>query len=208
VLFLASGSVVATVETPWVEVGRSDGVVVLRQEIPGDPVFAYRGQGILDAPFGKLISVALDVKRQPEWVNRLEAARILREITPLHRIVYLKVDSPWPVSDRDFVIESKYTLDRDKHQFLLEAHSVEDPSMPPQDCCVRGIVHRNRSEFTASPDGLQTKVDAEAHVDPKGSLPAWVINLVQKTFPHKSIRGLLKQVGKADVPDYLAAPSS
>lgn len=189
-------------EDGWVEVGRTDGITVLRKEIPGDPVFAYRGKGTLKAPLGKIISVSRDVKRQPEWINRLEEARVVREITPMHRILYMKVNTPWPVSDRDFVVESKLTVDREKRVATLEVRSVEEPSLPVDDCCVRGQMHRNHIVLTGSADGLTTDVDAEAHVDPKGSIPKWMVNAIQKTFPQKSLKGLLRQVSKPDILDY------
>lgn len=200
--FLAIGAIAAA-EGEWAEVGKSDGIMILRKEIPGDPVFAYRGVGTLDAPLGKVISVSRDVHRQPEWVNRLEEARVVRELGPNHRIVYMKVDTPWPVSDRDFVVESKLTVDREKRTAVIEVHSVEEPGLPPSDCCVRGQMHRNLIRLAGSPDGTKTEVDAEAHVDPKGSIPKWMVNVVQKTFPQKSLKGLLRQVKKPDILDYL-----
>jgi hypothetical protein len=190
----------------WIEVGKSDGITVSRKEIPGDPVFAYKGEGVLNAPIGKLISVSRDVSRQKEWVNRLEMAKVLRELEPGHRVIYLKIDTPWPVSDRDFVIDSRMTVDRAKKTAVFDIHSVEDPLAPPDDCCVRGKVHFNHIEMRGL-DGGRTAITAEAHVDPRGSIPKWIVNKIQKTFPHKSIEGLLKQVAKPDIPDFFATPS-
>ncbi len=36
-------------------------------------------------------------------------------------------------------------------------------------------------------------------MDPKGSIPAWIVNRVQRTFPHKTLIGLLNQVKKPDI---------
>jgi hypothetical protein len=189
----------------WKKVGSSEGITVYRKEVPGDPVFAYKGEGTLEAPAGKLISVARDIPRQPEWVNRLEEARVLREVGPNHRIIYLKVDSPWPVSDRDFVIESKLVIDAKRKSARFENRSVEDSLAPPNKCCVRGVVHRNQINLEMI-DAGRTGISAEAHVDPRGSLPAWLVNKVQQTFPRKTIAGLLRQVAKPDIVDYFTRP--
>jgi hypothetical protein len=102
------------------------------------------------------------------------------------------------------VVESKLEVNRADHSAVMEFHSVEDALAPEDRCCVRGVVHRNRVTMVAAQGGKATQIDAEAHVDPKGSIPGWIVNIVQKTFPHKSIRGLLKQVAKPDVSDEFA----
>jgi hypothetical protein len=188
----------------WVQVGVQEGITVSRKRVPGDPMFAYKGEGVLNAPIGKLIAVSRDTARQPEWVNRMVAARILREITPFDRIIYIKIHSPWPVKDRDFVLESKLVVDRARKTAVFDVHSVQDPLGPADACCVRAEMRSNHIEMKAV-DAERTSISAEAHVDPKGALPAWLVNLVQKTAPHKTIQGLLRQVAKKDVADFFEA---
>jgi hypothetical protein len=208
VIFLSFSVAAIAHEAPtsdWVKVDTNRGISIFRKEIPGDPVYAYKGEGTLHAPLGKIISVSLDVARQPEWVDRLEIAKILREPEPNHRIIYLKVDLPWPVSDRDFVIDARLVVDPIGKTAIYDIHSVEDPLAPPNKCCVRGQVHYNRVELKGL-DGVRTEVSAEAHVDPKGSIPKWIVNRIQKSFPKKSIEGMLKQVAKPDIQNYFGTP--
>jgi hypothetical protein len=188
-------------DAAWVQLGEEDGITVYRKKVPGDPVFAYKGVGTLDAPLGKIITISRDTPRHTEWVNRLEVAKVIRELTPYDRIIYMKVDSPWPVSDRDFVVESKFTVDRQKRTASFDMHSVTDPLAPPDDCCVRAEVHSNHVDLRDAGNG-RTWISAEAHVDPRGSLPSWLVNFVQRTFPRKSVEGLLKQATKPDIQDF------
>lgn len=191
----------------WTVVGVREGITVSRKKVPGDPMFAYKGEGILKAPLGKLIAVSRDTARQPEWVNRMVVAKVLREITPFDRVIYIKIHSPWPVYDRDFVLESKLVVDRVKKTAVFDVHSVQDALGPPDSCCVRAEMSSNHIVMKAV-DGQRTSISAEAHVDPRGVLPAWLVNLVQKTVPHKTIQGLLRQVAKPDIPDYFNTPAS
>ena len=188
----------------WVQLGVEDGITVSRRKMPGDPVLAYKGEGVLNAPLGKLITVSRDTPRQVEWVNRLEVAKVIREITPFDRIIYLKIRSPWPVTDRDFLLESRLEVDRIKKTAIFDVHSIEDPQMPPDKCCVRAVMHSSHVELKAL-DDARTSISAEAHADPRGALPTWLVNLVQKTFPRKSIEGLLRQVAKPDIKDFFAS---
>jgi hypothetical protein len=190
---------------PWVQVGNEDGITVSRKKMAGDPVFAYKGEGVLNARIGKLITVSRDTARQPEWVNRMATARIVREITPFDRIVYVRFHCPWPLNDRDFVLESRLMADRTKRTAVFDVHSIQEAALPPDPCCVRGDMHSSHVELKAL-DEKRTHISAEAYVDPRGALPAWLVNLVQKTFPRKSIQGLLKQVVKPDIVDFFESP--
>ena len=189
----------------WEKVGEDDGITIYRRQLPGDPVFAYKGEGVLDAPLGKIITVARDTAHQKDWVNRLKVAKVLHELTPFDRIIYMRYGAPWPVSDRDVVFESKLTVDRAAHTAVIDVHSVTDPLAPPDACCVRAEVRDNHMEFKAV-DGGKTAVLAVAHMDPRGSLPAWLVNLVQKTFPRKSLDALLKQVSRPEIADFFSQP--
>ena len=44
-----------------------------------------------------------------------------------------------------------------------------------------------------------TKVEVEVVTDPKGMIPSWIINLVQKSWPVKSIRNLVERASKEDI---------
>ena len=48
-------------------------------------------------------------------------------------------------------------------------------------------------------DAGRTKVEVEVFTDPKGALPAWLINLIQKDWPWKTIDGLVKRSSRPDV---------
>ena len=51
--------------------------------------------------------------------------------------------------------------------------------------------------YTLIPKGRSaTFVVVEMHTDPMGSIPSWLVNLVQKSWPLKTIQGLRSQVKK------------
>ena len=83
---------------------------------------------------------------------------------------------------------------------VLRARSASDPSTPLTGL-VRGEVLSSTFTLTALDHGQRTRVVAEVHTDPKGSIPKWMVNLVQKSWAHTTIMGLRGQVRKANVPD-------
>jgi hypothetical protein len=184
----------------WETVGSQDDIVTYRREVAGSPLIAIRGEGVVDASILHVASVLLDTARLPQWMDRLAEARRIRSIGTRHYVEYDRSKVPFPLTDRDFVVETWVEIDAAKKQMLLRAHSVTDPSAP-----VTGLVRGEvlSSTFTLVPldQGRRTRVVAEVHTDPKGSLPKWLVNLVQKSWAHTTIMGLRGQVRKANLPD-------
>jgi hypothetical protein len=203
VLALAAGVARATgtpaADSEWKPLGTQDGVTVFRKEDPATGVYALKGTGTVDASVPRLLTVLRDLPRQKEWVDRLKDARFVRGTTPFERVIYTRFGLPWPIKDRDFVLETRTTFDRATNTVHYEAHSIEDPLLPVDKCCVRGEVRYSRVTLALVDDGKKTKIESEVLVDPKGGIPKWAVNLVQKSLPRKSIAGLLKQVAKPDV---------
>ena len=61
-----------------------------------------------------------------------------------------------------------------------------------------------RANIRKNKDGSKTKgtlVVAEVEVDPRGSVPKFIVNMVQKSWPHTTLMSLRKQVAKPDIKD-------
>jgi hypothetical protein len=184
----------------WELVGTKDEIVSYRREVAGSPVIAMRGEAVVDASIVRVASVLLDTARLPQWMDRLAEARRIRTEGPRHYVEYDRATVPFPLSNRDFVVETWVEVDAAKKQLLLKAHSVVDPSAP-ETGLVRGEVLSSTFTLTAVDHGQRTRVVAEVHTDPKGSIPKWMVNLTQKSWAHTTIMGLRAQVRKAGVSD-------
>ena len=184
----------------WELVGSKDDIVTYRREVAGSPVIAIRGEGVVEASILRVASVLMDTARLPQWMDRVAEARRIRATSALHYVEYERASTPFPLTDRDFVIESWVEIDGAKKQMVLRARSASDPSTPLTGL-VRGEVLSSTFTLTALDHGQRTRVVAEVHTDPKGSIPKWMVNLVQKSWAHTTIMGLRAQVRKANVSD-------
>jgi hypothetical protein len=183
----------------WELVGNKDDIVTYRREVAGSPVIAIRGEAVVEAPLLHVASVLMDTARLPQWMDRVAEARRIRATRALHYVEYERASTPFPLTDRDFVIESWVEIDAAKKQMVLRARSAADASAPVTGL-VRGEVLSSTFTLTAL-DSRRTRVVTEVHTDPKGSIPKWMVNLVQKSWAHTTIMGLRGQVRKANVPD-------
>ena len=190
----------------WELVSNSDGVRVTRKQIPGSNMLAFRGVMTANVHISKVVSVFVDPTTRRHWVDRWDADRELAVPTPMERIYWIRFDLPFPVSDRDYVLHAKATRFVKRRVFTAKIRSVQHKRAPQRSGAVRGVVESTYYKFEALPGGERTKLTVEVHTDPRGMLPAWLVNIIQKKWPYKTLRGLVrvsKGAGVKPHTDYL-----
>ncbi len=192
----------------WEQFDQEDGIRMFRREVPGSDVVALRGEGFVEAPITRVASVLIDRKRSTEWIDRLVRTKVLRELSETESVNWNHIKTPTPLKDRDFVFKSTLTTDPQAKKVLMKYQSVTDSLAPITDDYVRGHFQQGKFELTMGQitrkDGTKVKgtiVLAEVLVDPKGSVPTFIVNLVQKAWPYKTLMALRKQVAKPDIKD-------
>ena len=193
VLSFSSGA-----QAAWDPVGVTAGVKVERKTMPESALFAFRGEGVFDVPIGLLISVLKDADIAVEWVDLMTEHTVLRNAGENKNLIYESYGLPWPISDRDYVMVETYGYDAASKVFTIDYESVEDSAKPPVKELVRAMAYRTFWRLTVV-DSDTTKIEVEVFTDPKGSLPAWLINMIQKDWPWKTIDGLVKRASKGDI---------
>lgn len=196
----------AFAETAWDYVGTFDGVRVSRKSEPNSGQFSFRGETVATLPIGKILAVFLDPAQRKFWVDRFADAKTLEAHGPLSEVYWIKFALPFPVSNRDYVLRAAGQVDATTHVFTATLKSVDDPRKPKDSCCVRATVHRTYYRFEAlkgTPE--KTKITVEVTTDPKGLIPDWLVNLIQKKWPSQTLVGLIRRVvaaNPAPLPDY------
>jgi len=192
----------------WEMFNEEDGIKCYRRDVAGSDVVALRGEGFVAAPITRVASVLVDRKRATEWIDRLARTKVLRELSETESINWNHIKTPTPLKDRDFVFKTVLTTDPAKKKVLFSYYSVIDKAAPETDHYVRGHFKHGKFELTMAErknkDGSVTKgtiVVAEVVVDPRGSVPTFIVNMVQKSWPHKTLTALRKQVAKSDIKD-------
>jgi hypothetical protein len=192
------GHAAATAPPDWERIREDDGITVWRRDVAGSPLVAFRGEGLVNAPLLRVASVIVDVERAHEWADRVVESRRLRRIGRCEAVTYTHARTPPVVADRDFVLHGRLTIE-DGRRATIRFRSVQDAAMPPGDH-VRGEVLDSSFVLTAEGEA-RTRVVAEIHADPKGALPAWLVNMVQRGWAVKTLRSLREQTARRDVVD-------
>ena len=176
-----------------------DGINVDRKEIPGNPVLAFRGDGMIDAPIEKVATVIFEVVRAPEWVQDLELAKIVRWVSDFEWIEYDHINTP-PIimKDRDFVSKVTLSMDPETKKIKFLYLNTIDP-LAPETKYIRGDLINTSFELTPVDDGKKTHLVGDIHCDPKGSVAKWIVNYFQSDWPIDTVRNLRKQAMKSDI---------
>ena len=179
----------------WENIGVYDNVKVSRKTVEGSSLFAFRGVTTADIPLDILIATFTNPKQRRHWVNRYKEHVTIKK-TELSETYWIHFKLPPLVSNRDYVLRSDATINKDTGVIEVRIKSVKHPKYPP-DCCVRAEVKGTYYKFTAI-SATRTKLEVEVHTDPKGLLPSWLVNIIQKKWPSKTLSGLIKRARKVN----------
>lgn len=179
----------------WEFMEDKEGIKTFRKSYPDSPVKGVGGEAEIDAPIGKILWVLMDHEHKDQWIDKFKEARTLEETSPLKHIQIAAFDMPFPVSDREFVYTYDFSVDNNLNAVIVDVKSVDYAKAPAvKDGSVRGQIVDGR--YILIPHGDKTFVQAEYLADPKGTLPTWIVNMVQKKWPYKTLAALRLQVKK------------
>jgi hypothetical protein len=189
----------AAQDKPWTKISDEDGIACFKREMPGSPIIALRGEGVINAPITRVASVLFDYTRATEWVDSLAEVRVVRMLGPQEFIEYDHVDTP-PIimADRDFVVRGKVDVDVQARTLSFRMWPAKDPAVPEVSSYVRGELSGSW-ELKAIDNDKKTFVAAEMHGDPKGGVAKWLVNWFQENWPRNTFESLRKQVAKRDI---------
>lgn len=177
----------------WKKVDTEDGVTVYEKDV-GEMV-AFRGEGLVTAPIGKLLYVIEDSAHWKEWIENFDKGYLIEKKSDFHKIFYQAFDSPFPASDRDIVYEARTRRDAKTGKVYVEMRSVLHPKAP-KTVGVRVNLKYTRYEITPLKEG-RLHVVLETLSNPGGSLPDFLVNWAQRDYPVKLFQGLRRQVKKS-----------
>ena len=181
-----------------------DGITVEEEALPGRVLPILTGTATMAVSPDRIAAWVGAVHTYVDWQHQCEEAHVLPR--PDGRIlIYNRIGSPWPVSDRDVVLESeRKDFDDGRIHIDFRSTEVDDPPVP------RGVVRMPRLvgsyDLTPTPEG-GTRVVYTVDSDPGGSLPAWLVRQASKELPFHTLGNLRKRV-EAGPPPEASTPDS
>ncbi|MBM4055152.1 MAG: hypothetical protein FJ264_10885 [Planctomycetes bacterium] len=178
----------------WKIFSEKDGVQVYKGIIKDYPVVAFKGTAVIDAPVVKVMTVLCDMERKTEWVHYLAESKIIKEYSPKKRIEYHRTVPPWPVAQREFIFLAEAVQLDDKKTVIINLSSAGDSEVPRTKTIVRGELKHGRYVLKSVENDMKTHLTIEILADPKGLIPKWLVNSIQKKWPVNTINGIRREL--------------
>ena len=182
----------------WELVKDSNGIKVYNRKVDGSDIKEFRAEGVIDAPIGVIFEVMIDVPAGPLWMNRCIESRLVRNIDKftiskngIHSrdLVYNSTGAPFPVSNRDFIIETDIRWDFKTETIAINFHGVSNSGITQREGYIR-ITEITGSWYFKYIDPDHTKAVYQVKQNPGGTLPASMVNYTGKNLPYNTIIGL------------------
>lgn len=208
-LFLLAASIAQTTapdplqSLKWKQIHSAADMWIYQADVENSDVVAFRAEGIIEAPIERVATVLLDHQYTFNWVDMLREHRVIHRYSLSHYVEYTHMGTPVVVKDRDFVTDVQVTGDLHLGLVQVLARSIDHPQAPSTHY-IRGQVVHQSVRLEREKNG-NTRLNVAFHIDPKGSVPKWVVNLFYKGWPRKCFRNIQRQVQTrtAPTPDWI-----
>ena len=150
------------------------------------------------APIETLVALLTDLDNCSKWAAMCKEAKTLSRVSRTESIVYSLNDAPFPVRDRDVVAKVNWSINSETQKVSMVSRAIVSPLN-----LKKGVVRVRQAvsewHFTPQESG-ETLVENFAHINPNGTLPAWVMNLLVIESPFRTFKKMRSTVesGKYD----------
>lgn len=170
----------------WTFIKEVDGIKIFTQNEFGSSLKSYRGETDINASMEKVCALLGTAKNLDWWSEDVTNIKILEYKDQKFIQYYFIYDMPWPVTDRDLVVESIIKMDTATGIYTVSSKPLLK-KIPVNTELVR--INKYRQKWTVQPQGNgKVHVILEGLIDPGGNLPAWVLNMLITEMPLKTIR--------------------
>ncbi len=176
--------------TDWKLVKNSNDIKAYVEDCPMDAIKKVRVETVVIASLSELVSIIKDAESHNDWVFLNSESKVLDEPDPFHWKYYGRTDAPWPVSDRDCIVETVLTQNPIDYSVRISGFAIPGYKTETDDC-VR--IRYSNSVWTFNPLGNEmVHVSFELKVDIGGNIPQWLVNMAVSKGPFKTMAGFKK----------------
>lgn len=190
-LLSATSLVVSAAEAPKLSLHRNN-IKVWTYQTENNPVFQYKAETTFDVPLERAVAVVLDVERTPQWVPYVAKAQLLsRDEKKGEFTLYMLLDFPFPLKDRDVVIKGKMIKNADGS--ITIKNSTVKNNYPEQPDVIRLTQYTGDWTFQRLANN-KVKVMTSGYADPAGSIPLSFVNMFVQQQPYQMLMKMKKEI--------------
>jgi len=181
-------------QNPWQTVKEKEGIIVKTRAVEGSGFKEFQGVTYVRASLASLIALLSDTSAYTQWMpNCIEAYQVKRT-SAYENFIYTLRKAPWPVANRDMVIHTVTTRNKNDHSILIRMAGA--PGLVPEKAgTVR--VDKLAGFWKLTPRGDTVEIIYQVHADLGGNVPEWLANSTSVDQPYKVLSNI-RQLVTAD----------
>ena len=164
----------------WEQIKDKDGVQVYTRAVEGSDFLAIAASTVMQADSDKVAAALGTGDGCAEWRKMCKSSKILDETSADDRLVYMVLDLPWPLSDRDVVMRILTNIDTEAQTAVVSLNS-DSQAYPAQ----KHVRAECNGQFVIKVlDENQVEVTYEMHADIGGDISPGMVKSrqVDSTF--------------------------
>jgi hypothetical protein len=178
----------ASGEDGWKLKKRTDGIIIHTRPVAGSPLEEFRAECTINAPLEKIARILNEPENFIYWFSDVKYCRVLRDQGDT-KLLYLIIHTPWPVKNRDVIVETTLSCDLKACRTRSSVQSVDSTLVPTDEKMVR-MPNLSGTFTLISINENSTSVTYNAHADPGLALPEFLLNYFALNQPLQTLKGL------------------
>jgi hypothetical protein len=171
---------------PWTFIKEVDGIKIYTQNELNTSLKSYKGETDINASMEKVCALLGSAKNFDWWGEDFSKIKILDHTDHKFIQYYFIYDMPWPVADRDLVVESIIKMDTINGKYTVSSKPLLK-KVPVNPDFVR--INKYRQKWTVQPISKgKVHIVLEGFIDPGGNVPSWLLKMLVSEMPLKTIR--------------------
>lgn len=164
-----------------------------------NPVFLYKAETIYDTPLEKAVGLILDVDHAVQWVPYMGIVKVLsRDDKKGEFLLYMVLDFPFPLKDRDLVVQGKMV--KDAQGVISIKNKAIDKGYAKNPDYVRLTHYEGDWSFQKLANN-KVKVSTYGYANPEGSIPLTFVNMFVQQQPYQMLQKMkLELAQRSSIP--------
>jgi hypothetical protein len=192
--FLLIIKLVGATQTTWQLSKNSNGIKVYTKNSETTGFKAIKVEGVFAGTWEKLVGLLMDINNQKQWVYSTKEAYIIRKISDREILYYTETAVPWPVENRDAVLQMKVYPDANK--ILNKVIITNMPNAIPVKKGIVRVPYFNAVWEVKPIEKQKLSITYYLEMNPGGNLPSWVVNLFTAKGPYETFSKLSELLKK------------
>jgi hypothetical protein len=189
-----NGPIWCLAQEKWQLIKNEDGIEIYTRRQTNSKFKEVRADFSLKATEAQLITVLQDISHHKDWSYGTKRTYLISKKNNDTLVYYSEVSLPWPLSNRDLVIELSFKRDTLTKMLHIRAKSL--PGIVPVNPNLVRVPASLASWDVSELPGKLLRVQYTLSADPGGALPAWLVNLAASSGPYNSFTKLKEIIQK------------